>query len=63
MATNRNNTLAERSTQTPARFNRRFARALWRHTFESPIAFARSRQRGRDNSFALFTGRNPAVWA
>lgn len=64
MATNQNTKLAERSSQTPARYGRKFARRAWRQTFKDDAtspnmspAWHVLRQKGQPGSFGLFTGR------
>lgn len=57
MATNRNIALAEASSNTPARYNRTFARRVWRSTFGDGISFSSSRQAQREGSFRHFAGR------
>lgn len=57
MATNRNQTLAARSQNCPARYNRTFARSQWRKSFGDRDAFRHLRQPGREGSFRHYTGR------
>jgi hypothetical protein len=67
MSTNRNEKLATASAATPARYNRKFARRIWRETFQDTTEatpFVRMspawhvlRQPGQPGSFRHFTGR------
>jgi len=64
MGTNINQKLAERSSQTPARYGRKFARRAWRMTFKDDAtspnmspAWHVLRQKGHAGDFGKFIGR------